>query len=591
MTSPSDHKVQRRLAAILAADVVGFSTLMEQDEEGTLARVKSLRREIFEPTIREHRGRVVKTTGDGILIEFLSPLEAVRCAAEVQLALAAKAADERLQLRIGINLGDIIIEEDGDIYGDGVNVAARLEQMAEPGSIWVSGKVYDEVRDKLPYSFEHRGEQQIKNIVKTIRIYSLSVSSNRTSAAPAKSLLPLPDRPSIAVLPFANMSGDPEQEFFADGMTEDIITALSRLRWLFVIARNSTFTYKNRAVDVRQVARELGVRYVLEGSARASGKRIRITGQLIDAETGKHIWAEKYDRQLDDVFAVQDEITENVVATIEPHLYAHEGLRSSQQAPENVATWGLVVRAITLIHRVERTANQEAQALLELAINKEPSYARAYAILAWAKWWQVFSQWFSNRSGGTEDLYRETKELAERALALDPDEPWARMTLGLTLSNSGHHDRALEQFRTALDAHPNWALGRTMYGVALLRAGYFDDAIFETGHALRMSPVDPFAGIYTVFHGLALLAARRFPEALLHLRRSITGLPDLVSHYNPLISCCGHLGLVEEAQMYLQKRDSLASRPYRVSLVRETMSRFAHGNVFVEGLMKAGVPE
>src|SRR3712207_4933615 len=282
------------------------------------------------------------------------------------------------------------------------------------------------------------------------------------------------------------MSPDPEQEFFADGMTEDIITGLSRLRWLFAIARNSTFTYKGKAVDVRQISRELGVRYVLEGSVRASGKRIRITGQLIDAETGKHIWAEKYDRQLDDIFAVQDEITQNVVATIEPHLYAEEGFRSSQQPPENVATWGLVVRAITLIHRVERKANEEAQVLLDLAIRKEPSYARAYAILAWAKWWQGFSQWAPDWPS-IHAFYKEAEELAERALALDPDEPWARMTFGLIISGSGHHDRALEQFHTALDAHPNWALGRTMYGVALLRAGYFDHAIDRKSTRLNSS--------------------------------------------------------------------------------------------------------
>jgi adenylate cyclase len=419
----------------------------------------------------------------------------------------------------------------------------------------------------------------------------LTSEPHGAGVASLSSAPPAPDKPSIAVLPFTNMSGDPEQEFFADGMTEDIITGLSRLKWLFVIARHSTFTYKGKAVDVRQVSRELGVRYVLEGSVRAYSNRIRISGQLIDAGTGKHIWAEKYDRQLEDVFAVQDEITQNVIATIEPFLYSEEGFRSAQQPPESVATWGLVVRAITLINKIDRKANQEAQDLLELAISKEPAYARAYAILAWAKWWQVFSQWFSERNNGIDGLYRETEELAERALALDPDEPWARMTFGLTLSGSGHHDRALEQFQTALDAHPNWALGRTMYGVALLRAGCFDDAISETGHALRMSPVDPFAGLYTVFHGLALLGARRYPEALVYLRRSIKGLPDLVSHYNPLISCCGHLGLMEEAQMYLQKRNSITGTTYRVSVVRQGMRRFAHGDVFVEGLLKANVPE
>jgi adenylate cyclase len=591
MDSPADRKVERRLAAILAADVVGFSALMGQDEEGTLERIRSLRENILEPKIRDHQGRVVKTTGDGILVEFSSPVEAVRCAVEVQEAIAARASQESsqaLQLRIGINLGDIIIESDGDIYGDGVNVAARLEQMAEPGSIYISSKVYEEVRDKLPYSFKDYGEQQVKNIARPLRVYILCGSTHNTGiAASATPVLSLPDKPSIAVLPFTNMSGESEQEFFADGMTEDIITGLSRLKWLFVIARNSTFTYKGRAVDVRQVARELGVRYVLEGSVRASGKRIRITGQLIDAETGKHIWAEKYDRQLEDVFAVQDEITQNVVATIEPHLYAEEGLRSSQQPPESVATWGLVVRAITLTNRVDRTANQEAQSLLRRAIDIEPTYARAYAILAWAKWWEGFNFWRSDRAA----VYKEAEELANRALALDPDEPWARMTFGLTLSEGAHHARALEQLRTALNAHPSWALGRTMYGVALVRAGQFEEAISETDHALRMSPVDTFAGLYTAFHSLALVAARRFPEALVFLRRSIKGFPDFIGHYNLLISCCGHLGLLEEAQVYLQERDKIAGSPYRVSMVRQGMSRFAHVDVFVEGLVKAHVPE
>jgi adenylate cyclase len=311
---------------------------------------------------------------------------------------------------------------------------------------------------------------------------------------------------------------------------------------------------------------------------------------LIDAETGKHIWAEKYDRHLEDVFAVQDEITQNVVATIEPHLYAEESLRVFNQPPESVATWGLVVRALTLINRVDRKANQEAQSLLNLAISHEPSYARAYAILAWAKWWEAFNQWHPDLAA-IAAIYKEAEELAARALTLDPDEPWARMTLGLTLSGSGSHDRALEQLRAALDVHPNWSLGRTMYGLTLLRAGQFDEAISETGHALRMSPLDTFAGLYTVFHGLALLAARRFPEALVYLRRSIKAFPDFIGHYAGLISCCGHLGLIEEAQMYLQQRDRITGTPYRASLSRKNLSRFAHVNVFVEGLIKAKVPE
>ncbi|MET0527872.1 MAG: adenylate/guanylate cyclase domain-containing protein [Microvirga sp.] len=590
---PQEHKVERRLAAIFAADVAGYSRLMSQDEVGTL-RALTAHREVMDRQIAEHGGRIANTAGDSVLAEFPSAVDAVQCAVAVQEALGQTNQDrpeeERIQFRIGIHVGDVMVRG-SDLFGDGVNIAARLESLADPGGVCLSEATYGYVRKALPLAFADLGPQKVKNIEEPIRAYALKATRPISAGTDSTKPLSLPDKPSIAVLPFTNMSVDPEQEFFADGITEDIITGLSRLKWLFVIARNSTFTYKGKAVDVRQVARELGVRYVLEGSVRASGKRIRITGQLIDAETGKHIWAERYDRQLEDIFAVQDEITENVVATIEPHLYAEEGLRSSQQSPESIATWGLVVRAITLINRVERQANQEAQALLELAISKEPSYARAYAILAWAKWWQVFSQWFSERNSGLDGLYRETEDLAERALSLDSDEPWARMTFGLTLSGAGHHDRALEQFRTALDTHPNWALGHTMHGVALLRAGYFEDAISETGHALRMSPVDPFAGLYTVFHGLALLAARRFPEALVYLRKSIKGLPDLVSHYNPLISCCGHLGLMDEAQMYLQKRNSITGRPYRVSVVRQGMSRFAHGEVFVEGLVKAGVPE
>ena len=302
----------RRLAAILAADVVGFSSLMGQDEEGTLARIKQLRREVIEPKVREHHGRVFKTTGDGLLVEFPSPVEAVRCAAEVQETLASQASQEpfqALQLRIGINLGDIIIEEDGDVYGDGVNVAARLEQLADPGGISISGKVYEEVRDKLPYAFEDRGEQQVKNIARPVRVYALRGLKPTVTPRDPKAL-PLPDRPSIAVLPFVNMSGDPEQVYFSDGISEDVITELSRFRELMVIARNSSFSFRGQSVDVREVGRSLGAGYVVEGSVRRAGDRVRITAQLVNAVTGAHLWAERYDRALEDVFAVQEEIAQ-----------------------------------------------------------------------------------------------------------------------------------------------------------------------------------------------------------------------------------------------------------------------------------------
>ncbi len=304
----------RRLAAILAADVAGYSRLMGADEEGTLERLKALRRELVDPKIAEHHGRIVKTTGDGMLVEFASVVDAVRCAVEVQQAMAERntgvAADSRIELRIGINLGDVIVEGD-DLYGDGVNIAARIEALADAGGVFVSNTVHDQVRDRLPFVFEDLGEQQVKNIARPVRVYrvrdaaSLTLPSERRRSAPA---LPLPDKPSIAVLPFANMSGDPEQEYFADGMVEEIITALSRIRWLFVIARNSSFTYKGQAVDVKQVGRELGVRYVLEGSVRKAGNRVRITAQLIDALTGTHLWADRFDGSLEDVFELQDKV-------------------------------------------------------------------------------------------------------------------------------------------------------------------------------------------------------------------------------------------------------------------------------------------
>jgi TolB-like protein len=396
----------------------------------------------------------------------------------------------------------------------------------------------------------------------------------------------LPDAPSIAVLPFTYMGADPAQEFLADGITEDITTELSRLRWLLVIARNSTFAYKGRAVDVRQVARELGVRYVLEGSVRTAGGRIRVTAQLVDAETGRYIWAERYDRDLGDLFAVQDEITRSAVAAVEPHLYAEEGARAARRAPGSIDAWGPVVRALGLINRVGRAQNAEAQTLLRRAIVVEPGYARAHAVLGWAVWWAAQSCWLPDQREGFDQAARH----AEAAAALDPAEPWARMTLGLCLSNMRQHDRALVQLRAALELNPNFALGRTALGWASIRAGHFEEAIAETGRALRMSPVDSFSGIYTSFHGLALLGARRFTEALPFLRSSLPAFAENPGHHYTLISCCGHLGLLEEARALTKARDRVGPS-LRLSAYRRHLDGFAHCDVFIEGLAKAGVPE
>lgn len=584
-----EERVPRRLAAIVAADVVGFTRLMEADEQATLAQLKFLRRDVLEPKANQHGGRIFKTIGDGVLIEFTSAVDAVRSALEIQRALPAHNAGlaerRRLALRIGISLGDVMIEGD-DLYGNGVNIAARLQTLAAPGGICIAGNVHEHLGNALDIAFDDLGEQSVKNLDRPVRCYRVNQAAMHPAVRAVPGLPSLPDGPSIAVLPFDNLSGAPDQDYFADGITEDIITALSRLRWLFVIARNSSFAYKGRAVDVRQVARELGVQYILEGSVRAAGQRIRIVGQLIDARTGKHLWAEKFDRDQTDVFAVQDEITNVVVATIEPHLYAEEGMRAAGKPPGSIDAWGLVVRAMGLINKVGRRQNDEAQALLRQAISTDPGYARAHALLGWAIWWASLCYWVP----GTREGYRQAAGHAELGLTCDPGDPWARMTFGLCLSTAGQHERALAELRAALDLNPSFALGRTAYGWGLLRAGRFDDAVAETGKAIRMSPLDSFAGIYTAIHGLALLGARRFEEALPHLRRSVAAFAEYSGHYNTLISCCGHLGLVEEAQEFIAARARVGP-PLRLSVLRQNLGKFAHCDVFVEGLKKAGVPE
>ncbi|WP_207540374.1 tetratricopeptide repeat protein [Sabulicella rubraurantiaca] len=395
-----------------------------------------------------------------------------------------------------------------------------------------------------------------------------------------------PEGPSIAVLPFLNLSADPAQDLFAEGIAEDITTALSRLRWLLVIARGSSFTFQGRAVDVRHVAAELGVRYVLEGSVRSAGGRIRVTSQLVDAESGKHIWAERYDRDLHDIFAMQDEITASVVAAIEPHLYAEEGLRAARRNPESIDAWGLVVRAISLLNRTGRWHNEEARGLLMRAIELDPLYARAHAILSWAMWWAARCYYLDDLNEG----YRTAARHAEEAVALDPAEPWARLVLGMGHSEARWQDRALAELRAALDLNPSFALGHTMSGWVLTRMGRFEEGVAETALALRMSPLDSFAGFYTSFHGLALIAMRRFEKALPFLRASVAALSDYSGHHHSLICCCGHLGLLEEARQVLSARNRIKP-PMRRSVIAARLEGFAYRDVFLEGLEKAGVPE
>jgi TolB-like protein/class 3 adenylate cyclase len=429
----TNERAERRLTAILAADVAGYSRLMGIDEEGTLARLKAHRRELVDPKIAEHRGRIVKTTGDGMLAEFASVVDALRCAVDMQRGIAERnvevPSDRRIEFRVGINLGDIIIDGD-DIYGDGVNVAARLESLAEPGGLCISRKVRDEVRDKLDLAFEDIGEQQVKNIARPVRVFRVATPTTGRPSELAKPTLALPDKPSLAVLPFQNMSGDPEQEYFADGIVEDIITALSRVHWLFVIARNSSFTYKGRAADVKQVGRELGVRYVLEGSVRKASNRVRITAQLVDATTGAHVWADYFDGALDDIFDLQDRVTSSVVGVIEPRLQRAEIERAGRKPTESLDAYDYFLRGMASFHLFTGDSLLDARRFFQRATELDPNYPSPYGMAAWCIL-------LSKTNGWLLDPEREIAEgvrMAHRAVALGKDDPTALWSSGHSLA-------------------------------------------------------------------------------------------------------------------------------------------------------------
>jgi TolB-like protein/class 3 adenylate cyclase len=552
-TALATGRLERRLAAILAADVAGYSRLMGADEEGTHERLKVLRRELADPKIKEHRGRIVKTTGDGLLIEFASVVDAVRCAVEVQREMAERNADvspdRRIEFRMGINLGDII--KDGrDIYGDGVNVAARLEALAEPGGICVSRVVRDQVRDKLAFSFEDMGEQQVKNIARPVRVHRVLLGerpdpSEPATAVPPKPPLALPDKPSIAVLPFQNMSGDPEQEYFADGMVEEIITALARIHWLFVIARNSSFTYKGQAVDVKQVGRELGVRYVLEGSVRKAAQRVRITAQLIDAVSDTHLWADRFDGSLEDIFELQDTVAVSVAGVIEPTLQSAEMRRSSDRPTNDLTAYDLYLRALAPIRSGEWEEERYLQALdlLSQAIERDPRYGPALAAAA-------FCHQALHNAGWTKDASADRRkgiDLARRALRVagsDPD------VLGLVARVLGYFGEdlgaAIALIDRSLELNPSFALGWEWSGWLRLWAGQPDGAIEHFGTSMRLNPLHRRAGPYLGI-GMAHFFSLRFEDAAETLLLSLQDIPSWVPTYRFLASCYAHMGRLEEA--------------------------------------------
>jgi TolB-like protein/class 3 adenylate cyclase len=550
-----NQPVERRLAAILAADVAGYSRLMGEDEEGTHERLKAHLRDLVDPKIKEHRGRIVKNTGDGMLAEFPSVVEAVRCAAEVQRGMAERNAetpeDKRISFRVGINLGDVIAEPN-DIYGDGVNVAARLEGLAEPGGICVSRVVRDQVRDRLDFAFEDMGEQQVKNIARPVRVYRIPLAEMARTKAP----LPLPDKPSIAVLPFTNMSGDPEQEYFADGMVEEIITALSRIHWLFVIARNSSFTYKGQSVDVKQVGRELGVRYVLEGSVRKAGGRVRITGQLIDASSDAHLWADHFDGSLEDVFDLQDRVALSVAGVIEPTLQAAEMRRSAARPTTELSAYDLYLRALAALYPITRERVSETLGLLEHAIAIDRHYGPALSWAAICHMRLVNDGWADN----PETSRLTAADLARQALQVAQNDPSTLANAAQVLAYFGENiDAMIALVDRALALNPSFARGWFRSGVLRVWAGQPDLAIEHIEISLRLSPRERM-GQPLVAMGQAYLVKRQFDEAAAKLLLSIQDHPGYPNSYRALASCYAHMGRLDEARAIVYRRP--AARHY-----------------------------
>ena len=583
--------MERKLTAILSADVKGYSRLMGEDEEATTRTLTTYREEMA-TVIRQHRGRVVDSPGDNLLAEFASVVDAVQCAVVIQATLQAEnaglPAHRKMEFRIGINVGDVVVEGE-KIYGDGVNIAARLESLAEPGGICISGTVYEHVENKLALGYEYLGEQVVKNIAKPVRVYRVaesgaavpleskkkklsgkqywqrgvlavlglvlilggivavrqlslrSPSSSGVFSSEQASALPLPDKPSIAVLPFINLSGDPEQEYFSDGMTEDLITDLSKLSGLFVIARHSVFTYKGKAVKVEQVGRELGVQYVLGGSVRKADNRVRITAQLVDATTGYHLWAERYDRPLKDIFALQDETIQKIVAALAVKLTEEEQERVWRRYTDNMEAYDYLLRGWEYWWRTTKEMNAQARQMFERAIELDPKYAAAYAALCWTYWMDWIMQW----SQDPQSLERAF-ELAQRAIALDDSLPGAHQALGYVYLFKKQHEQAIAETERAIALDPNDADGYATLGFVLTYSGKPEEAIRLVERAMRLNPRYPVT--YLACLGYAYRLTRRYEEAIAVQKRVLTRNPDFVGAHFNLATTYSELGWEEEAQ-------------------------------------------
>ena len=586
------ERVERRLAAVLAADVAGYSRLMGADEEGTLARLKAVRKALVDPTIAAHRGRTVKTTGDGMLVEFASAVDAVRCSLEVQRGMAAQNADMsqtiRIEFRIGIHVGDIIFDEN-DIFGDGVNIAARLEGIAEPGGVCMSDDAYRQIRGKVEIACDDLGLQTLKNIAEPMRAWSLQIDQKpHLSVEPLTKiggLLALPDRPSIAVLPFQNMSGDPEQEYFADGTVEDIITALSRFKSLFVIARNSSFTYKGKAVDIKQVGRELGVRYVLEGSVRKAGNRVRITGQLIEAATGRHLWADKFDGALEDVFGLQDQITASVVGVLAPTLEQAEIERARQKPTDRLDSYDFYLRGMALANQ---SRHPEARELFKKAFQQDPDYAAAYAMYAWT----LVRQQAIGGLPLTAEMRADAIRFANVASKLANDDAFALARSGHVLTYLAHeYDRGASLVEQAVALNPNLAIAWFSRGWVSLMCEEAERAIESFDRMIRLSPLDSLRiGAWTG-SSFASFHLGRYEEGRASAMKSIQFVTDAhtLGAFIANSVGAGQIAEAREAVARLQKLepDFRASHVHEAFPIRSADER----DRIASALRKAGLPD
>ena len=576
---------ERRLAAILSADVAGYSRLMDDDEEATLRTLTDYR-EIMRERIEAHAGRVVDSPGDALLAEFPSPVEAVAAATEFQQRLGARndqlADHRRMEFRIGINLGDVL-HKDGALYGDGVNIAARLETLADPGGVCVSASVREQVGDRLALAFDDMGEHEVKNIARPVHAYRVLAKGAAAADAAADAPLALPDKPSIAVLPFDNMSGDPEQEYFSDGIAEDIITALSKIGDLFVIARNSTFTYKGKAVNVQEVCRELGVRTVLEGSVRKAGNRVRITAQLIDGGTGGHMWAERYDRDLDDIFAVQDEVTAEIVAALEIKLSPGDREKLAHREPVNMEVYDLILRGRERFMEFSKEGGEEALAMYERARELDPDYPVVYARLGQVHMQQARLGW----SDDPEAIEQKALEYANKAIALDETLPFAHGVLAGIYVWQGRHDEAIAEGERWIELDPNEADAHVNLGGTLVFAGRPEDALPLIEKSMRLNPHYSFITLFSLGHAYFLM--RRYADAADAFERGLKRNANFFPLAAFVASAYGHLGNADKARAAIERCMSQFGQILNAMPGGAPYKRTEDNEHFLEGLRKAGM--